>query len=207
MFSLSKDIAGWLWTVSDPANWEIIHVVSVIPVTEILDEEMQRRIADLPPPIVFSFPGRLDCWWSSPERITAHITAPINLDLTNSFTISCWVKRGGTTSPKTIISVECPGSNNSIFWLGHSDSWGAGIAIFISGSTTDGGIFRQANTIMPCPVDRWQHVAFVMRINAFEEGEPLEDKFILYTDGNEDPNGSLSAGADLINLPNVSSLN
>ena len=199
------DIPGWMRTVSDPTNWVIINVASVIPVTDILDHETQQHIASLSPPVVYRFPWRLDCWWASdPGRVPSHVTSPIALDLTKSLTISCWIKRAGLTEPKAFISVECPGSNNSIFWLGQIDGIAnrPGVSATISGSTSSPNVFVEVIAKTPLPMLQWQHVAFVMRKGEVQAGgRPLLDKFILYIDGCEDAN--LTLAVNLINLPKV----
>lgn len=202
---MAGDHVGWINSINDARTWSIIEVKSVAPVTELLDQSLQDRIARLTPPVLYRLSGRLSCFWNVAPQMTSYMEEAVPLNLTQSFTLSGWYRRGAQKRPLTIASVESGASNNSIFWVGVPNVGYPGVVAYVSVNpqTEEGSRVLPATT--PSPLERWQHFAFVMRVNATDiAGGPLENVFILYVDGHQEQDMVLGAG--LLNLPNVSSV-
>jgi len=138
--------------------------------------------------------------------MSSYIEESIPFNVTQSFTISGWYKRGAQPRRLTIASVESRSSNNSIFWVGLPlDVKRPGVTAFVSVNPQSEDQSRVLSGTSPSPLETWQHFAFVMRINATDAaGGPLENVFIMYVNGHQEADMVLGAG--LLDLPNVSSM-
>ena len=200
---MSGDHVAWINSIDDAGTWSIIDVKSVVPVTDLLGKSLQDRIAKLAPPVLYRLYGRLSCFNTSRGEMSSYIEESVSLNLTQSFTISGWYRKGGLGHWMTIASIEAPSANNSIFWVGMPVGNYPGVAatVSVNSATEDGWRVITAKT--PAPLEQWQHFAFVMRVNATDvAGGPLENVFILYVNGHQEADMALGAG--LLNLPNVS---
>jgi hypothetical protein len=204
---MAGDHVAWIASINDAGTWSIIDLKSVVPVTELLEQSLQDRIAKLPPPVLYYLHGRLSCFNG---ELSSYVEQPVPLDLTQSFTISGWHRRGGLQHALAIASVESPSADNSIFWVGIPEGTQMPVTAFVSTTAEMNPTTKDQNSRVlaaktPTIDHEWQHFAFVMRVNATDiAGVPQENLFILYINGHEEQNMVLGAG--LLNLPNVSSV-
>jgi len=92
---LAGDHVAWINSINDAGTWSIIDLKSVVPVTQLLEQSLQDRIAQMAPPVLYHLNGRLSCFYTPNKELSAYIERPIALDLTRTFTISGWIRRGG----------------------------------------------------------------------------------------------------------------
>ncbi|KDQ09446.1 hypothetical protein BOTBODRAFT_191077 [Botryobasidium botryosum FD-172 SS1] len=195
----TMDIRSWLSSTGDPSLWRVIRVSEVAPTIDLLDAPLRTAINDLYPSPVYDLPSRISAW-----KTKCSVETPLNIDVSQSLTISAWVCSGDwNESRRCFLSLESPATPFSIIWLGsYCKDWekDAPLYAFLAfDSTKEDQVVMNAE-VAPQAVVRgaWTHIVFVQRW-----GEPQHrDKWMLYVNGTKTASKLISS--PLPQLPNVS---
>jgi len=194
-----SDIASWLSTVQDPTSWAVIGVSSLVPTISILDEPLKSSVEALlasarsnenqrPIPI-FHFPHRFTALCAEEAQPTGYIDAPLDIRLSISFTITTWVRRGGSDIGRCFLSVESPHIPFSLLWLGNRPNSQPFTAIVTPSLYSRDRVDLNTHTSIPRDGRTWVHAAFVQQWG--EKGRANEWSFFI--NGHKEVSHSISA--------------